>query len=309
MSDTSAIILTPSAITAAMLAAGTTVPVVDTGAGEVAWLVGTAYTLGQRVNHSGSMWECVLASTGVTPGTDAAKWLRVGPTNRMAPFDNQISTRTTGAGSIKFVIDPGFFNGLAIYGLVGEHINIKLYDAPGGTLVQEYDADLYEQAMGLFEYLFMPLRQQTKFQAQDLPLPAGAQLHITITSAGVGAVGVGMIILGFWQTLIGTSFGGVEYGASTEIKTYSYIKTNDYGSTEIVPRGTASNIRCSVVIDAEEANAAADLLAQIAAKPVAVILSGMPRYDYLNTFGLVSGDVTAENYVIAKVNFSVKGYI
>lgn len=310
MSDTSAIILTPSAITAAMLAAGTTVPVVDTGAGEVAWLVGTAYTVGQRVNYDGSIWECVLGSTGVTPGTDGTKWLRKGPSNRMAPFDNQISTRTTGTGSIKFVINTGFFNGLAIYGLVGENINIKLYDAPAGAVVFERDSELYEQAAGLFEYLYMPLRLLTKVQAQDLPLQPTAQLEITVTATGAGKVGVGLIVVGFWQTLMGGGdFGGVEYGAGAEIKTYSYIKTNDDGSVEIVPRGTATNINCSVTIDAEQANAAADLLAQVAAIPVAFIASGLPRYDYLNTFGLVSGGVVADSYNIAKINLNIKGYI
>lgn len=303
-----AVILAPNTITAAMLAAGTTVPVVDTSVGEVAWLVGTAYPVGPRVNHADSIWESVLASTGVTPGTDATKWLRFGPSNRMAPFDEKLNTRAVGAGSITYVIDAGFFTGFALYKLSGEHINIKLYDEPGGTVVFERDSDLYEQAQGLFEYLFMPLRALTKLQVQDLPLLPGAQLHITITSPGAGEVGVGMIVFGFWETLLGSgSFGGVEYGVGVEIKPYSFIKTLDDGSTEIVPRHTALNVRCSVVIDAEQANAAVDLLTRVAAKNVAFIGSGLPRYDYINTYGLVSADIKTDNYGDARINLTVKG--
>lgn len=309
MTTASASILAPIPVTLAMLAAGTTVPVVDTSVGEVAWAVGTAYVVGARVNFDGSIWECVFAHTGTTPGTNATRWLRFGPSNRMAPFDDRPSTRTQRTGSIKFEISLGFFTGFALYGLVGENINIKVLSAPGGTVAFEQDQGLFEQAAGLFEYLFLPLRPLTQLQVQDLPLLANGQLHITVTSAGVGAVGIGMVAVGFWETLLGSGdFGGVQYGASAEIKTYSYFKENPDGSIEITPRATARNIRASVMIDAQQANAAADLLARIAAKPVAFIGSDLPRYDYLNTFGLVSGDVSADNFSMSTVNLTIKGY-
>jgi hypothetical protein len=310
MTTASASILVPTPVTRAMLAAGTTVPVVDTTAGEVAWAAGTAYTVGARVNFDASIWECVLAHTDTPPGTDATRWLRFGPSNRMAPFDDRPSTRAQGKGLIKFEIGLGFFNGFALYGLVGENINIKVLTAPGGDIAFERDQDLFDQAKGLFEYLFLPLRPLTQLQVQDLPLLPDGQLHIAITAPESGVVEIGMIAVGFWETLLGSGdFGGVQYGASTEIKTYSYFKENPDGSIEITPRGTAREIRASVMIDANEANAAADLLANIASTPVAFIASGLPRYDYLNTFGLVSGGVSAENFSTASVNLTIKGFV
>ena len=70
--DTSAVILIPLSVTDAMMAAGTSIPAVDTSMGEASWAAGTAYSAGQRVNHGGSIWESVASSTGVTPGTDGA---------------------------------------------------------------------------------------------------------------------------------------------------------------------------------------------------------------------------------------------
>lgn len=305
----SASILAPITVTPAMLAAGTTVPVVDASAGEVAWLVGTAYAVKQEVNHAGSIWRAVMANTGVTPGTDATKWLRKGPTNRMAPFDDKPSTKTRRTTSLKYEISTGFFTGFWLGGLVGENINIKVMDGPGGAIEFEESRDLFDQALGLFEYLFLPLRPLGQLQVQALPLLANGQLHITITAPGSGAVGVGMIAVGFWETLLGAGdFGGVKYGASAEVKTYSYFKEYDDGSVEITPRGTARNVRASVLIDADEANAATGLLARVAAKPVAFIASGLGRYDYLNTFGLVSGDVNADRFSTSIVNLNIKGY-
>jgi hypothetical protein len=310
MTTASASILAPIPVTLAMLAAGTTVPVVDASVGEVAWAVGTAYAVGARVNYLGSIWECVFAHTGTTPGTNATRWLRFGPSNRMAPFDDRPSTRTSRTGSLKYEIGLGFFTGFALYNMVGESINVKVLAGPGGTVEFETTRDLFDQALGLFEYLFLPLRPLGQLQVQDLPLLADGQLHITITATGAGAVGLGMVAVGFWETLLGSGdFGGVQYGASAEIKTYSFFKENVDGTVEITPRGTARNIRCAVVISPDAANAAADLLARIAAQPVAFIASNIGKYDYLNTFGLVSGDVSANTFVTSTVNLNIKGLV
>lgn len=307
----SAVLLIPNDITAAMIIAGTSVPVVDAARGEVAWSNSTAYTgTEDRINHNGSLWSAIAASTNVKPGSDTSKWRRTGPSNRMAPFDDQLNTRALAAGELTYVLQPGFCNGLALYGLLGESLEITLYDAPGGTILYHWAGDLYEQAMGLFEYLYMPLRMLTKKLASDLPLAASTELHITVRASNDGDCGIGMIACGFWASLLGSSdFGGVEYGASAQIKTYSYIKTEDDGTTSIVPRAPATNINCTVVIDAEQANYAADVLTQVAAKPVAIVLSGLPRYDYLNTFGLISGSVEATAWGMATLTLSGKGFI
>lgn len=312
MTQESAALLVPNDITPAMITAGTSVPVVDSGRGEVAWSSSTAYTGSENhINYNGRLYSAVAASTNVPPGTDTTKWRDTGPTNRMAPFDELLSTQARATGSIEYVLRPGFFNGLALYGLLGEQIEITIYDAPGGTIVEHWTQELWEQPLGLYEYLFMPLRVLTKKIISDLQLYQDPELHIKITSAGSGAVGIGMIALGFWSTLLGSAvdFGGVEYGASAQVKTYSYIKTEEDGTTTIIPRAPATNITCDVVIGAEQANAAAEILLQVAAKPVAFVASGLPRYAYLNTFGLVSGTVTPDSWRHARINLSVKGYI
>lgn len=307
----SAVILIPLDIKANMIAAGTSVPVVDSERGEVAWDGATAYTAGAaNVNYSGSLYTAITDSTNVRPNADTTKWRRQGPSNRMAPFDDQINTKARANGSLTYVLKPGFFTGLSVYGLSGETITVTLYDAPGGNVVESYTGDLWDQPLGLFEYLYMPLRALTKWQRQDLPLYPDPELHITVSASNNVEVTIGHIVVGHWQTLLGNGdFGGVEYGANAEIKTYSYIKTNDDGSTTIVPRHTATNISCSVVIEAEQANLAHALLSQVASKPVAFIASGLPRYDYLNTFGLVSATVSPQSWRTATLNLKVQGFI
>lgn len=307
--ETSAVILIPLSITDNMLAAGTTIPVVDAAAGEVAWVAGS-HPLGTRVNHSGSIWEAVVANPGVTPGTDSTKWLLYGPSNRMAPFDDEFDTRATAAGSMTYVLRPGFFTGLALWGMQADHLTVQIYDQPGGVVVEAYDADLYEQAMGLFELLFMPLRQRTKHYLRNLPLYPDAEVRITLSATGGGTVAMGMISVGHWDTLLGTGeFGGVEYGATADVKSYSYMKRGDDGKPKRVRRGSATNVDCSVVIAAEQANHAVELLHQVQGRPVAFIASGMPRYDYLNGFGDISGSATPQSFVHSILKIRIEGVV
>lgn len=306
----SAVILDPLIITPGHIKAGTTVPEVDTALGEVAWVAGTHAKGASQVNCDGSLWTAIADPGSTRPGSDTTKWRRTGPSNQMAAFDDQINTKAVGVEVLTFVLQPGFFTGLYLAGLEGEQLEVTLEASPGGEVLEHWQQDLFEQAMGLFEYLYQPLRALTKFQRQDFALYPDAQLTVTIRAAPGRRVAVGQIVCGFWTTLLGTGvFGGVEYGAGAEVKTYSYIKTNDDGTVTIVPRNVATNITANVMVEADQLPAAFDLLQRVAGKPVAFIASGLPRYDYLNTFGLVSASVSPDTWMTGSISLKVQGYI
>ena len=113
-------ILTPLAITDAMILAGTTVA--EPAAGETAWVSGANYVVGDlRIRVSTHrVYRCAVAHTGSTtpPETDTTRWVEEGPTQRWAPFDNYTNTAATGTTSLTYVLQTGFANALALYGLV-----------------------------------------------------------------------------------------------------------------------------------------------------------------------------------------------
>ena len=307
-------VLLPHTIDASSIKNGTTIPEVDTGAGEVAWSSTTAYAgIENNISHGGRLWASIAPSTNVVPGTNPAKWRTSGPSNRMAPFDGKISTRATRAGELTYVLVlPAIYNGLALYGLQGDMLQVIHKTAPGGDVLMDWSGGLYEQPFGLFEYLFYPQAPLTQKAFSDLDMAPGGELTIRITSAGDAPCSLGMAALGMWAPLLGSAkerVQGVEYGASATIKTYSYIKTDEDGSTTIVPRASATNVECSAYLGSDQANYTADVLRRIAAQPVAVVISGLPRYEYLNTFGLVSGSLEAATLPLARLSLSVKGFI
>lgn len=310
MSDANAVLLIPLDITDDMIAAGTSVPVVDSEAGEVAWVAATPYAIDAEVNHIGSIWLAVATSTGAEPSLDSIKWLRRGPSNRMAAFDSQLDTVTRRPGNITFVLRPGFFTGVGLWGLVGDHLNVKIYDEPGGVIVEEFDDDLFEQAMGLYELLFMPLQRRTQVYMQNVPLYPDAEVRITLTTGEDTQAEIALISVGHWDTLVGSGdFGGAEYGAQAEIKSYSYLKRNDDGSVTRVRRGSANNVECSVVLPMDQANHAMEMLHQVQGRPVAFIASGLPRYEFLSGFGDVSGGIVAETHGVARLSLKIEGAV
>lgn len=311
MTERSAMLLLPTLITEAMVATGTSVPVVDIARGEVEWSSGTPYTgVEGNINFEGRLWASVAASTGVKPGTDTTKWRDEGPSNRMAPYDEVIGTKCVANGELVQVIKPGFCNGLALYGLVGERLEITQRYETDGEILDKWESDMFEQAFGLFEYLYMPLRQITKRQLFDLEMAPEAELTIRISAGNDGLCAVGMVVCGFWESLLGSGeYGGVEFGAGAEIKTYSYTREKDDGTVEIRRRASGTNIDCTVVIEADQANRATDLLHRVAGRPVAIVLSGLPRYEYLNTVGLISGRVSPSDGATATVQLKGRGFV
>ena len=212
----SARVMVPIDITAAMIKAGTTTPEPDVANGEVAWVAATNYVVGNLRTHGGSVWACKLAHTGrsATPPLDPAYWYREGPTNRMGPFDDYSNTKVVGIGSLTYVIQPGFLNGVSIYGMEGSSYSVVVRDGPGGAILRTWSGDLYSQAAGLYELLFSVLTPTDQLSFDEIPITPSAEVTITISAAPGARVAIGTIKLGDWRQFIGDgSIGGTKSGA------------------------------------------------------------------------------------------------
>lgn len=312
---TSAVVLIPLSITSDMFKAGTSVPVVDSARGEVAWSSTTAYTGTEiNINYERSLYAAVAPSTNVKPGTDTTKWRRTGPSNRMAAFseeDADLLEKTRANGELKLVMQLGqFFTGIYLDGMEGERLQVDIYEEPAGALLESLDVELFEQAAGLWELLFTPLRQRTKHLMRNLPLYPDAEVHITITSGGDGPCALGMGLIGHWMTLLGTGeWGGVEYGATAGVKSNSSFIRGPDGKVRRIRRGSSTDVSCTVVIPTDEANRAVGILHQAQGRVVAWVASGLSRYDFLSGVGDLSGSATPDSYVHTRLNLNFQGVV
>lgn len=310
---TAARVLVPVRVTASMIKAGTSIPEPDTSVGEVAWVSAGSYAIDDLRTFNGSVWSCWKAHTGrtATPENDSGYWLRKGPTNRMAPHDDYNTTVATAVGSLTYVEQPGFINGVSIWNPSGDAYGITVKDGPGGTVIASKAGDLYAQAAGFYELLFTPLVKLESVSLDNIPLAPDVEVTITITAAGGNPVGIGTIKLGGWRQFIGNGeWGGVGYGASSSRVSYTYREYNDDGTLKrVVPRGNRRDVRASITLPAEEAMYADSILAEVIDTAVVFEASGLPRYGYLNTIGFLSGEMAADTFGTTSININLKGNI
>lgn len=313
-------ILLPKTITTAMFQAGTNIPAVDSYVGEVAWATGFNAAVGDRRVDGDYTYECVQAITSAPQNTYAPSDKRSqgwwhkdegAPTNRTAPFDKYLFTKARRVGGLTYVMKLDFVTGFAIYGLEGDHLDITVKH-DGVDLVPPVSIDLWEQAFGLWEYLYGELQRGTYFTVKDIPLRPGVEFTITVSrNTPTAEAAVGYISFGVWKTLLApmSNNGGAQYGVEATTKDYSYVKDNDDGTYTEVPGRKATNINLTCVIDAAQAPGAKALLDQILGKAVAVEVSDLPRYSHLATVAKVTGSIRTTSWATAEASLSLKGNV
>lgn len=305
-------VMVPVTIQPNMLLSGTTVAEPSAENGEVAWVSGATYAAGDLRTHGGSVWLARQAHSGrtATPSADPVYWLRDGPTMRMSPFDDYGATKARATGELTYVVQPGFFGAVKIYGAEGDACTITVREAPGGAVVEQKVFDLYAQAAGFYELLFTDLPRVDQLGLDNLPILPGAEITITVTAAGAGQVAVGDIKLGDWRSLIGSGeWGGTEYGARSERKSYTYREYAKDGTYTTVQRPSSRDVSCTVMLSGDEALYVDAVLGEIIDTAVPFEASGLPRYGYLNTMGFVSGSLSPMTYGTASLNLNIKGNI
>lgn len=308
----SARVMVPITITDAMILGGTTIA--EPAAGETAWVSAGTYTAGQECIRVAThkVYIAKLDHTGRTtaPEDDTTYWDEDRNTLRWALFDDYSNTKSRDVTSMTYVLQPGFMNGVALYGLEGSAYSMVIKDEPAGTVIMSESGDLYEQAAGFYELLYTPLRQLTQLSFDDVPLAPEAEVTITITSSTGQPVAIGTLKVGDWRQFIGTgTFGGAQYGAEADRYSYSYRYYNADGTYRTIKRPSSKDVRASVVIDAEQAMYADAILGEIIDTAVPFEATGLDRYAYLNTVGFVSGTVRADNYGTTSINLTIKGTI
>lgn len=305
-------VMVPIDVTASMIKAGTSVPEPDPSKGEVAWVASASQVVGNERTYNGSIWLCKQAHSGrtATPDLDALYWTRLGPTNRMAPFDDYSNTKVVGVGSMTYVMQPGFLNGLAVYGMEGSTYSIVVRAAPGGAVVREWGGDLFSQAAGLYELLFAPLVPTQQLSFDDIPISPAAEVTITVSSAPGGRVAIGTVKVGDWRQFVENGMpGGTRHGAESTRKSRTLREYNADGTYKIVRRASSRDVTCSIVVHPDQAMQADAILGEVEDMAVPFEGSGLPKYGYLNTLGFVTGSIRADSSGVASINLKVEGNI
>jgi hypothetical protein len=307
-------VLVPIAIIDAMVSSSTAA---EPGPGEIVWNAGDSHTVGQEriLLSTHRVYECLIAGVDATSpdisiGLTTPHWIDKRPTNKWAAFDGQINTQSLVVTPLTYVLLPGVFNALALYGLDGANISISVKDAPGGTVIYSYTGELVEPPVDHYDYYFGRIKPLTKVLCRDIVPYANPEVTITISAATGITVKAGMIALGDLRTLITVEGnGGTQFGAKAKPITYSYINTDEFGVTKIIRRTKATDLDIRVRVPRADTDSALATIQDVLDVPAAWIGSDADGFTGLNVFGLASGDVSYEGPAHSIIAINVKGFI
>lgn len=241
----------------------------------------TTYAKDDFVDYGTHIYQSLVNSnTGNQPDISPTFWVLIGPDNVHAMFDDQISTATISATPLEVVLDTGLCNSLALFGLVGNQVDVTVTDGAAGPTV-------YAETISLdgtfifdwYQYFFEPYVQIEEIVLTDLPPYVDARLTVELT--GSGNVQIGQLVFGTQYEL-----GSAEYGASIGIIDYSRKETDEFGVTTFVERAFSKRMTARLMLETVQIARVQQVLARIRAKPAVWV--GVPddaTYTPLTVYG------------------------
>ena len=290
-------VIKPTPITSGMLVSTTATETYS------AWNAATAYSLGDIVLRTATerLYERLVAGTTATaPESDATNWLDIGPSNKWAMFDGNVSTATTRATSLTVVVKPGYANSAAFFGLAGGVIDITVRDALAGAVVFTGSKTLDGAViLDWFDYFFEPTDQLTEAVFSDLPPYPDA--HITVAVTG-STSSIGVMLVGLqYET------GITESGVALDLIDYSVKETDEFGVVRFVRRGNSKRMTVSMYLTNNQINRVQRLMAELTATPCAWIASEKTGFEPLTILGYSTSFRTEVKSTESLANLVIEG--
>lgn len=273
-----------------------------------AWSAVTNYTAGTVVSYlDEGVYECLQPSLNNPPSSSSTYWLRLVPTNKLAMFDDQVSTPSTMPDEITVTIKTGFLDSLAILGIVGNLVTVTVRDDLNGNIIYEQSQSLQgETVYDWYQYFFFDVNtQRTQAIFTNIPSSFGNS-HTTVSITSQGNVSIGSLIFGTTYKL-----GNTEYGVNSGVIDYSRKETDDFGVTTFVKRAYSKRLTAKVSVRNAELNRVQRVLYNLRATPALWIASDDPTYEEpLVVFGFYRDFSTEIPYpTMSYCNLEIEGLI
>ena len=298
-------LIVPTTVTDSTLKSCT---VAEPDTGETEWNAATAYTLGQeaiRATLHKVYRRKVAGTTATAPEADAANWLEIGATNRLAQFDQKIGTRTTVAsGDLTTVLELGSLEGLALLDLRGASVTATLKQTPGGAVAWTRTQDLDDSVgASVYDWMYGETRQLYNVLWTDLPgqFPSG-ELTVTVTGNADGAA-IGALVAGRVHGI-----GLTEYGAGSGLLNWGKVVDDGFGNRTWEEGGYANRVTLPLVMEAADFNHIKRTLSRVRSTPCVYVASSLTRYDSLNCYGVFRDlYITVPHYGWVTCNLEIDG--
>lgn len=273
---------------------------------EAAWSSGTTYAKDALVYEGihGVYQSLVNSNLNHQPSISPTQWVRIGPTNGRAMFDQTVSTQSESTSPIEVVLETGIIDSLALINLDASEVQVEVKDGSGGSVIYDETVNLITGVTDWYDYFFTEIEQDSQAVFRNIP-PYGSA-YVTITVTGSGTVKVGECIFGRMKAL-----GGTQYGASAGITDYSKKVTDEFGTTTLTQGNFNKRMNTSTYILNTNLNKVQKFLYSIRATPSVFIASDVDDFsEALIIYGFYKDFTTEIPYPTHSIcNIEVEGLI
>jgi hypothetical protein len=271
------------------------------------WVAGS-YNLGMRVHkHAGDLhyvFESTINNNTLEPDMTqelANNWARVGITNKFELFDPSISTQTVYPEYIQYTLQNiGRYNTLFLGNISAASVSVEQKDS-FGTVIYAKTVNLIPNisAPTWFAYRYGSRARARELFLEGFSINANTTLKVTINNPGAD-VKIGILLLG-----VNKYFGNTQYGASFEIKDYSYVTIDKWGATKAIEAVYGRNASMDVHVDIGKETNFANILADYRAK--FVLLRGAKDRAWLTSYGICKFKGIVTWSTVSIFNITIEG--
>lgn len=259
-----------------------------------AYAAGTTYAKDARVDYGIHIYQSLVNSNiGNQPDISPLHWVQIGPDNKHAMFDTQVSTQTTSTAPLTVVLATGGIESVYLGNVAAARVRLTVRDGLAGPIIYQQTQSLSStEVADWFQYFFNDtLINKTSALFVGIPVVSGS--HATIEVEGSGSVAVGHVAFGRIQEL-----GMVQQGAQSGIRDYSRKETDEFGTTTFVVRGYSKWLNVQMLVERARFNVVQRNLYALRAQPCVWIgADDCPEYDEaLTVFGYFKDFVHSIEY-------------
>jgi hypothetical protein len=272
------------------------------------WSSGTTYALGTSVSYGilGTYISLQNSNLNQNPVTATTYWLRTGPTNKMAAFDDQISSVSSANSDIIFAVTASSIDTVALLNVVGSKTSIAVTDISLKSEIYHNSQQLTGiDSLDWYSYFFYD-QDTVRTLSVYLDIPVVSSGLVTVKISGAGTNSLGTFIAGLLKRL-----GDTQYGVSAGIIDYSRKDTDEFGNVTFIKRNYSKRINASVSLTNANLNNVQRILYQIRATPVLWLASTDIQFEEpLITYGFYRDFSTEISYPTHSIcNLQIEGLI
>jgi hypothetical protein len=272
------------------------------------WSSGTTYALGTSVSYGilGTYISLQNSNLNQNPITATSYWSRTGPTNKMAVFDDQISSISSSSSDIIFAVTASSIDTVALLNVTGSKTSIAVTDTGLKTKIYHNAQQLTGgDSLDWYSYFFYD-SDTIRTMSVYMDIPTASNVLITIKISGTGTISLGSFITGIMKFI-----GDTQYGVSAGIIDYSRKDTDEFGNITFIKRNYSKRINASVSLTNANLNKVQRILYQIRATPVLWLASTDIQFEEpLITYGFYRDFSTEISYPTHSIcNLQIEGLI